>query len=236
MGFNNGGVEAYCEQLSKLGARICPIGANIGINKEGANPERDYPALVGFVAKYVDYVTINVSSPNTPGLRDLQSEARLRAIMQAIVAECPVRPPLLIKLAPDLSDAGLDAVVQTAVEEGAAGLIISNTTIARPQGLRSRNALQAGGLSGAPLLGRSTEVLARAARLAQGRLTLIGCGGIQTGADILSKLKAGASLVQLYTEFSFAGPALIPRLKRELLAALIQEGFSSVADAVGAGL
>ena len=236
MGFNNGGVDEFSARLSKVGARICPIGANIGINKEGADPERDYPALVAAIGRFSDYVTINVSSPNTPGLRDLQSETRLRAILRAIAAAVPVRPPLLVKLAPDLADAGLEAVVQTAIEEGAAGLIISNTTISRPPALQGRNALQAGGLSGAPLFSRSTEMLGRAARLAQGRLTLIGCGGIRSGSDVLAKLKAGASLVQVYSEFSYAGPALIPRLKRELLAALKQEGLGTVREAVGAGI
>ncbi len=236
MGFNNAGLDAYCARLAALPPRPCPFGANIGINKEGADPERDYPALAAAVGRFADYITINVSSPNTPGLRDLQGETRLRAILRAIVAEVPVRPPLLVKLAPDLADAGLEAVVQTAVEAGAAGLIISNTTIARPPGLSGRNALQAGGLSGAPLFARSTDMLARAARLAQGRLALIGCGGVQTGAEALAKIKAGASLVQVYTAFAYAGPALIPRLKRELRAALRQEGFASVTDAIGAAL
>ena len=236
MGFNNAGLEAYSARLPALSQRPCPFGANVGINKEGADPERDYPLLVSAVGRHADYVTINVSSPNTPGLRDLQGEARLRAILRAIAAAVPVRPPLLVKLAPDLSDAGLEAVVQTAIEEGAAGLIISNTTIARPAGLRSVNAQQAGGLSGAPLFARSTEMLALAGKLARGRLVLIGCGGVRTGADVLAKIKAGASLVQIYTEFAYAGPALIPRLKRELLEALRKEGFASVRDAMGAAL
>jgi dihydroorotate dehydrogenase len=233
MGFNNAGIDAYCARLALIKQRAAPFGANIGINKDGADPERDYPALVAAVTPFADYVTINVSSPNTPGLRDLQGEARLRAILQAIAGSVPVRPPLLIKVAPDLSDAGLEAVVETAVSEGAAGLIISNTTIARPPELTGRNARQAGGLSGAPLFARSTAMLARAHRLSAGRLTLIGVGGIRSGADVLAKLRAGASLVQLYTEFAYAGPALIPRLKRELLAAMDQNGFVSVSDAVG---
>ncbi len=233
MGFNNAGIEAYCARLAALPKRMAPFGANIGINKDGADPERDYPALVAAVTPYADYVTINVSSPNTPGLRDLQGEARLRAILQAIGQAVPVRPPLLVKLAPDLSDAGLEAVVECSVDEGAAGLIISNTTIARPPELSGRNAAQAGGLSGAPLFARSTEMLARAHRLARGRLTLIGVGGIRSGADALAKIRAGASLVQLYTAFAYAGPALIPRLKRELLDALQEQGFSNVAAAVG---
>ncbi len=233
MGFNNDGIEVFCARLAALRGRPAPFGANIGINKDGADPERDYPALVAAVTPFADYVTINVSSPNTPGLRDLQGEARLRAILRAIVTTVPVRPPLLVKLAPDLSHDGLEAVVEAAVAEGAAGLIISNTTIARPPELRGRNARQAGGLSGAPLFARSTEMLARAHRLANGRLTLIGVGGVRSGADVLAKIRAGASLVQLYTAFAYAGPALLPRLKQELLDALRQHGFSSVAEARG---
>jgi dihydroorotate dehydrogenase len=233
MGFNNAGIDAYCARLAAMPKRLAPFGANIGINKDGADPERDYPALVAAVAQFADYVTINVSSPNTPGLRDLQGEAKLRAILQAITASVPVRPPLLVKVAPDLSDAGLESVVETAVSEGAAGLIISNTTIARPPDLSGHNAHQAGGLSGAPLFARSTEMLARAHRLSAGRLTLVGVGGIRSGADALAKIRAGATLVQLYTAFAYAGPVLIPRLKAELLTAMDQHGFVRVSDAVG---
>ncbi len=236
LGFNNEGIEAYVARLAGMGPRLGRFGANIGINKTGADPERDYPALVAAVTPFADYVTINVSSPNTPGLRDLQSEARLRGILQAIAREVPVRPPLLIKIAPDLNDDGLAAIVETSIEHKAAGLIISNTTISRPPGMGGVNALQVGGLSGAPLFERSTQMLRKTARLAAGRLVLVGCGGIRTGADILEKLMAGASLVQIYTEFAYAGPALIPRLKRELLAALAEHGFARASDAIGAGL
>lgn len=233
LGFNNEGIDAYVERVRGLKLRPARFGANVGINKDGADPERDYPALVAAVTPFADYVTINISSPNTPGLRDLQGEARLRGILRAIMAQVPVRPPLLIKLAPDLSDSGLEAVVETAAECGAAGLIISNTTTTRPAGLGGINSLQVGGLSGAPLFDRSTDMLRLAHRLARGRLTLIGCGGIRSGADVLAKIRAGAVLVQLYTEFAYVGPSLIPRLKRELLVALKDQGFASVTDAVG---
>jgi dihydroorotate dehydrogenase len=233
LGFNNDGLEAFVGLLKAMPARPGRFGANVGINKVRADPERDYPALVAAVTPYADYVTINISSPNTPGLRDLQGEARLRGILQAIIAKVPVRPPLLIKVAPDLSDDGLEAVVNTAVSCGVEGLIISNTTIRRPPAFSGLNALQVGGLSGAPLFERSTSMLRMAARLAGGRLTLIGCGGIRTGGDVLAKIRAGAALVQLYTEFAYAGPALIPRLKRELLLAMKEQGYATVADAVG---
>ncbi len=235
LGFNNGGLDLYVRRLAAVRRKI-PVGANVGVNKEGAVPERDYPALVAAVARCADYVTINVSSPNTPGLRALQGADRLAAILAAVRQEVASPPPLLIKLAPDLHDEELPGVVAACVEGGAAGLIVSNTTTARPAGLRSRNAAQAGGLSGAPLFSPSTAMLARVARLAAGRLVLVGVGGVFTGRQVLQKIRAGATLVQVYTGFALEGPALIPRLKRELLAALERDGFASAAAAVGADL
>jgi dihydroorotate dehydrogenase len=236
MGFNNAGIDAYVAQLAATPRLGVPIGANIGINKDNADPERDYPALVAAVAPHADYIVVNVSSPNTPGLRDLQGEARLRGILQAVAAAVPRHPPLLVKLAPDLAPEGLAAVVQAAIETNVAGLILTNTTISRPPGLRSPQLTQAGGLSGAPLRALATATLARAARLAAGRLLLIGVGGVATGADVLARLRAGASLVQVYTAFAYDGPALLGRLKQELLAALAEQGFDTVADAIGADL
>ena len=234
MGFNNDGIDAYLPRLAAAyRAAGVPIGANLGINKDGADPERDYPALVSAVAPHCDYIVINVSSPNTPGLRDLQGEARLRAILQAITTAVPTRPKLLVKVAPDLSEEGLLSVVETAIQERVDGLIVSNTTIRRPPGLRSPNAHQAGGLSGAPLKPFAQHMLLTAARAAKGRLTLIGVGGIATGEDALARIRAGASLVQIYSEFAYAGPALIPRLKRQLLAAMDQQGFATISDAIG---
>lgn len=232
MGFNNAGLAGYSTNLRRLSARTVPLGANVEINKEGAEPVRDYPALIEAVAPLADYAVINVSSPNTPGLRDLQSEAQLRAILRA-VAGVANRPPILVKVAPDLSRDGLASVVETCVEEGVQGLIVSNTTVSRPAGLRSPHANETGGLSGAPLRDLSTAMLARASLLARGRLVLIGVGGIFTGADVLTKIQAGASLVQVYTSFAYCGPALIPRLKTELLAAMRENRIEAVTDAVG---
>jgi dihydroorotate dehydrogenase len=234
MGFNNQGIDAFIANLARR-PRGLPVGGNIGINKDGAEPERDYPALVAALGTLVDYIVVNVSSPNTPGLRDLQGETRLQSILAAITAQVPRHPPLLVKIAPDLADDGLAAVVSTCVAAGVAGLIVSNTTIARPP-LRSAQSKQAGGLSGAPLFQKSTRMLAQAARLSAGRLTLIGVGGISTGAGILAKLRAGASLVQIYSALAFEGPALVPRLLRELLVELDRQGFASVEQAIGADL
>jgi dihydroorotate dehydrogenase len=232
LGFNNAGLDDYLRQLSRLAIRPVPLGANVGINKEGADPVRDYPALITAVSPHVDYAVINVSSPNTPGLRDLQGESRLREILEA-VAEVPNQKPILVKIAPDLSQDSLAALIETCVARGVQGLIVGNTTITRPAGLRSPLASEAGGLSGVPLFALSNAVLARAFLLARGRLTLIGVGGVFSGADALTKLRAGASLVQLYTGFAYHGPALIPRLKVDLTAALKAAGFTRVEDAVG---
>ncbi|HEY0182839.1 MAG TPA: quinone-dependent dihydroorotate dehydrogenase [Rhodopila sp.] len=232
LGFNNLGLAAYCRNLARLSDRPIPLGANIGINKEGADPVHDYPALVQAVRALVDYVVINVSSPNTPGLRDLQTEGQLRSILRAVQAVTD-KPPILVKVAPDLSYDGLAAVVETCVEEGVQGLIVSNTTISRPAGLRSPRANEAGGLSGLPLQPLSTAMLARTSMLARGRLVLIGSGGVFTGGDVLAKIQAGASLVQLYTGFAYEGPALIPRLKAELLAGLRDAGYACLQDAIG---
>jgi dihydroorotate dehydrogenase len=233
LGFNNRGLEAFVGNLAAVKHRV-PVGVNVGVNKDGANPERDYPALVAAVARHADYVVVNISSPNTPGLRSLQGAERLAPILAAIAREVPRRPKLLVKLAPDLNDAELPDIVGACVDGGVDGLVVSNTTTARPAGLRSRNAAQAGGLSGAPLFAPSTAMLARVAHLAKRRLVLVGVGGVASGRQALAKIRAGASLVQLYTGFAFEGPALLPRLKQELLAALERDGFAGVADAVGA--
>ena len=238
MGFNNGGLAAFRARLAAL-PRPLPavLGANIGVNKEGAVPERDYPALYAALAPLADYVTVNVSSPNTPGLRDLQGEERLAAILEAIAAaraglEAP--PPLLVKIAPDLAEDALGPIVEACAARGVAGLIVANTTIARPESLRASRRGEAGGLSGTPLFARSTEVLRQCFRLARGRLALVGVGGIASGADAYAKIRAGAALVQLYTGFAYGGPALVPRIKHELAALLRRDGIARLAEAVGA--
>ncbi|MCX8134947.1 MAG: quinone-dependent dihydroorotate dehydrogenase [Roseococcus sp.] len=233
MGFNNAGLEAFLARLSAL-PRPLPgiLGANVGVNKEGAQPERDYPMLCRAVAPLADYVTINISSPNTPGLRDLQGEERLAAILAAVDPPALGRP-VLVKLAPDLAEEALGPLVELCVRAGVAGLILTNTTLARPQSLRSPHRGEAGGLSGAPLFGPSTEMLRRAHRLARGRLVLVGAGGVASGAEAYAKIRAGASLVQLYTGFAYGGPALVGRIKRELAECLARDGIARLADAVG---
>ncbi|UFN50204.1 quinone-dependent dihydroorotate dehydrogenase [Roseomonas sp. OT10] len=237
MGMNNRGLAEFAARLAAL-PRPLPavLGANVGINKEGAAPETDYPDLYAGVAEQADYVTINVSSPNTPGLRDLQGEARLAVLLERTMArraELPRRPPVLVKIAPDLAEEAVPALVETCVEAGVAGLIVSNTTIARPDSLRSAHRGETGGLSGPPLFGPSTALLARVHRLARGRLVLIGVGGVGSAEQAYAKIRAGASLVQLYAALAYDGPALIPRLKAGLAGLLRRDGFSSVSQAVG---
>ncbi len=234
MGFNNGGIDSFAARLAATRVTV-PVGANLGINKEGAEPERDYPMLVARVAKLASYVVLNVSSPNTPGLRDLQGEARLRAILQAITASVPEHPPLLVKIAPDLDEGALRGMIETCLASRVSGLIVSNTTIGRAGGLRSPLRSEVGGLSGAPLFARSTALLARARLIAGDRLVLVGVGGVSSGREALLKIEGGASLVQLYTAFAYGGPNVIGRIKRELGIALRAEGFPSIQEAVGTG-
>ncbi|WP_408904537.1 quinone-dependent dihydroorotate dehydrogenase [Nguyenibacter sp. L1] len=241
MGFNNQGIDRFAVRLARLqrvsssGRPVIrvPVGANLGINKTGADPEQDYPRLVGRVKHYADYIVLNLSSPNTPGLRDLQQTSRLAGLLQAIGATHPDRPPLLVKLSPDLARDDIGPIVETAIAGGVQGLIVSNTTISRPGGLASAHAGEAGGLSGRPLRPLADEIFRQVAQIAAGRLALVACGGIETGADILDRVRAGADLVQLYSAFAYDGPGIVPRLKRELLRALHAEGFETLADAKG---
>ena len=241
MGMNNQGIAPFRERIVALPRpRPAVLGVNIAINKEGAAPLIDYPALYAEVAALADYVAVNVSSPNTPGLRDLQGEKQLSDILAALAAtraaQAGAKPPILVKIAPDLAPEAIEPIVEAAVAHGMDGLIVSNTTISRP-GLRSAHAGEMGGLSGPPLRALSTELLRRVAKLARPRgLTLIGCGGVSSGADAYEKLRAGADLVQLYAAFAYDGPALIPRIKRELAALLHRDGVRHVAEIVGADI
>ncbi|RFD20788.1 quinone-dependent dihydroorotate dehydrogenase [Komagataeibacter melaceti] len=245
MGFNNQGIDRFAVRLARLhrvssprrvpGAHV-PVGANLGINKTGADPERDYPMLVGRVKHYVDYIVINLSSPNTPGLRDLLEASRLKGILDAINTAHPERPPLLVKLSPDIAPDDVPSVVEAAIAGGVQGLIVSNTTISRPAGLRSPYATEKGGLSGRPLRTLAQEMLARVARVVDGRVALVACGGIETGADILDRVRAGADLVQIYTSYVYEGPGIIARLKAETLRAMRAGGFETLADAKGTAL
>lgn len=231
-GFNSDGLDAVRARLNRIPRRGPPIGVNIGPNK-GGDPMQDLPRLAAALTPCADTITINLSSPNTPGLRRWQAGDRIRALLGAIRAATPACPPLLLKIAPDQPEGALSEIVDACIAGGAAGLIIGNTTVARPPTLRSADRIESGGLSGPPLFEPSTALLRQAYRLARGRLVLIGCGGIATGEHALAKVLAGASLLQLYTAFAYAGPALLPRIKRELLDALRTRGYATLNDAIG---
>jgi dihydroorotate dehydrogenase len=235
MGFNNHGMEAMAERLAKR-ARNGIVGINIGANKDSADRSGDYRDAFAKLAPSASYVTVNVSSPNTPGLRGLQNKSELEHLLALLTearAKMGLRVPLLLKIAPDIDPAGADDIAQVTLASGIEGLIVSNTTIARPTTLKSSEAQQSGGLSGAPLFEPSTALL-RAMRQRVGtRLVLVGAGGVASGADVYAKICAGASLVQLYTALAYEGPGLVMRLKRELLDCLVRDGLTRVRDAVG---
>ncbi|HSK38826.1 MAG TPA: quinone-dependent dihydroorotate dehydrogenase [Arenibaculum sp.] len=238
-GFNNAGLEAAARRLALRRARPGIVGANVGRNKETADAAADYALGIRRLAPMVDYLVINVSSPNTPGLRALQGREPLtrllaRALDARSAAGCGRPPPLLLKIAPDLTGEDEADIAEVALAAGIDGLIVSNTTLARPPGLPPELAREGGGLSGAPLMEPSTRVLARMYRLTGGRLPLVGVGGISSGADAYAKIRAGASLLQLYTSLVYRGPALVREIKRTLADCLRADGFTRIGDAVGA--
>jgi dihydroorotate dehydrogenase len=239
LGFNSGGLEAAAQRLALRRDRPGVVGANIGKNRDTLDDIGDYVEGVRVLAPLVDYLAVNVSSPNTPGLRDLQRKSAVTRLIGKLMearAKAALRhpPPLLLKIAPDLSSEERVDLAEAALGSGIDGLIISNTTVARPATLTSGNAHEPGGLSGAPLFEPSTALLAEMYRLTSGKLPIIGVGGIASGADAYRKIRAGASLVQLYTALVFHGPGLVRRIKDELAQLLARDGFTSVAAAVGA--
>lgn len=227
MGFNNEGAAAAAARLGRRRNQRLIIGGNIGKNKDTPNEQAgdDYVAAFDALAEVVDYFVVNVSSPNTPGLRELQDKKPLIKLLQQVQERNLARPkphPLLLKIAPDLTDAQLDDILEIARETRLSGLVATNTTIARPTTLRTPAAAVAGygagGLSGRPLRERATEVIRYLHRRSQGALPIIGAGGIHSAQDALEKLAAGASLVQLYTGFIYEGPGLVKQINQALVA------------------
>lgn len=236
MGFNNHGAEAAAKRLLRQRWRPGPVGINLGRNKDTPNERAidDYIAGVDQLAALGDYVVVNASSPNTPNLRALQEPEALTQLLSAVatrMAQVVPGKPLFLKIAPDLAPEAVDAIVDVALSVGIAGLIATNTTITRP--LTHPHAAEAGGLSGAPLRPLSLEVVRRAADRAQGRLAIIGVGGIASAEDAYALLRAGADVVQLYSGFIYGGPPLLRRLHRDLLALMERDGFTRLADVVG---
>ena len=241
MGFNNAGAEAAARRLDRLRSRnrlAGPLGVNIGKNKDSEDAAGDYRTCARTLSRYADYLVINVSSPNTPGLRALQSRNELIRLVDATVE---VRsdgaqgrpPPVLVKIAPDLASEDLVDLARAAEECDIAGFIVSNTTISRPPQLKDAQAAEIGGLSGRPLFDLSTSVLAEMSRLTNGRVPLIGVGGVASGEDAYRKIRAGASLVQMYSMLVYHGPALIERVVTELDTCLVADRISRLSEAVG---
>ena len=236
LGFNNRGqmdALARLENWREKSPQARPVGVNIGANKEAADRIADYDIGAQRFAALADYLTVNISSPNTPGLRDLQSGEAAGEIMRRVRAAAP-DIPVLVKIAPDMSHDDAIGLAELARAENIDGLIISNTTLARDGVASSRHKDEAGGVSGAPVFDMATDMLRAAYRASGGKLTLIGVGGVSSAAAAYAKIRAGASLVQLYTGLVYEGPGLVTRMKSELAQMLRADGFSNIAEAIGA--
>ena len=235
MGFNNGGIENAAQRLTQRRKQGI-VGLNIGANKDSVDRIADYAKGFARLAPFASYITINVSSPNTPGLRGLQNRDELERLLAEVgraKADAGLGTPILLKIAPDLEDIALDDVAAVVMASGIAGVIVSNTTLARPDSLKNVARAEAGGLSGAPLFTLSTEILRKMRRRLSPTAIIVGVGGIASGADAYAKIRAGANLVQLYSALVFEGPGLVQRIKRELLACLARDGFQHIEEAVG---
>lgn len=236
-GFNNDGMEAIGARLAARSRTAVPVGLNLGANKTSDNRAADFARVLATCGPHVDFATVNVSSPNTEKLRDLQGPAALTALLQGVMearAALPVPIPVFLKIAPDLTPDELAQIAEVALASGLAGIIATNTTLSR-EGLKSASRSEAGGLSGAPLFEKSTRVLAQLSQLTEGKLPLIGVGGISSPDQAYQKIRAGASAVQLYTAMVYEGLSLIPRIAKGLDALLARDGFANVTDAVGTG-
>ncbi len=240
MGFNNQGLYAVAERLKKR-QRKGIVGANLGKNKTQEDAVSDYVVGTRALAPLSDYLVVNVSSPNTPGLRALQSKDQLAELLKAVlIARNEVvatgKAPLLLKVAPDLTDEDKADIVDVALETGIDGMIISNTTIERPESLRSEHKGEGGGLSGQPLFEPSTQVLKEIAKIVDGRIPLIGVGGISNADQAYEKIRAGASLVQLYSALIYDGLELVGEINRGLVERLMVDGYTNITQAIGADL
>mgnify|MGYP000589281377 CR=1 FL=1 len=231
LGFNNEGLDVFCENFSKA-KRTLPLGANIGKNKDQEDAVADYITGLEAVSPLADYVTVNISSPNTKGLRDLQEKGALRDLLTPLMERRT--KPIFLKVAPDLENLQIEHIAQTVMDLKVDALIVSNTTLERAESLQSIHQVESGGLSGSPLFEKSTAILKRFAQETRGEMMLIGVGGIASGADAYAKIKAGASLVQLYSALVYQGPALIHRINKELVQLLAQDGYSHISEAIGA--
>jgi dihydroorotate dehydrogenase len=233
MGFNNGGGALASERLRKRVGRPGTVGINIGANKDSPDRIVDYATMTRLMAPLASYLAVNISSPNTPGLRALQDEAALTSLLDAVIeARGESGPPVFLKVAPDLEPADIDAIARIAIDKGLGALIVSNTTISRPP-LQSPHADEAGGLSGAPLRDLAQQRLRDFRSATGGAIPLIGVGGIATAEDAWARIRAGASLVQLYSAMVYEGPGIAKAICKGLEALMRRDGFSSIAEATG---
>lgn len=235
-GFNNDGAEAIAARLARR-PNTLPIGLNLGANKDSPDRARDFAEVLRICGPHIDFATVNVSSPNTENLRDLQGKAALTALLAGVLevrAGLPRAIPVFLKIAPDLDRSGLEDVAEAALSSGIDGMIATNTTLSR-ENLRSDNSVQSGGLSGVPLFEKSTRVLAHLSQLTAGHLPLIGVGGISSADQAYAKIRAGASALQLYTAMVYEGLSLVPRIARGLDERLARDGYNTLAEAVGTG-
>ncbi len=233
LGFNNEGQAAALKRLAARNRGLGVVGINLGANKDSADRIADYAGGVASMAPVARYLTINISSPNTPGLRGLQDQGALEELLAAVREARPAKhPPVFLKVAPDLDDGDAERIVRAAVDHGIDGLIVANTTVSRPP-LKSRHSAEPGGLSGEPLKPLALAALRKFRSASGGEIPLIGVGGIASADDAWERIRAGASLVQLYTAMVYQGPGIARRIALGLAHRLEREGFASIADAVG---
>lgn len=233
MGFNNGGAEVARDRLVRRAGRPGIVGINVGANKDSEDRIADYVAMTRVMAPLASYLAVNISSPNTPGLRALQDEGALTGLLDAVIeARGTTGPPVFLKVAPDLESADIDAIARIALDRKLGALIVSNTTITRPA-LLSANARETGGLSGAPLRDLAQQRLRDFRKATGGAIPLVGVGGIASAEDAWARIRAGASLVQLYSAMVYGGPGLPRRILRGLEALMRRDSFASIAEAVG---
>ncbi len=239
MGFNNGGLDDFKKRLTRRQGKPGIVGANLGANKDSDDRTEDYVTGLKSLWGLADYFTVNISSPNTPGLRDLQAESamddllgRVSEARKALITD-DYDPPIFLKVAPDLISAQIEQITGQCQSYGMNAIIISNTTIARPDSLRSPHKSEGGGLSGAPLFEPSTQILKEFAQAANGKIDLIGVGGIASGEQAYAKIRAGAKAVQLYSALVYHGPGLVMDIRRDLAARLKADGFNGLEEAVG---
>lgn len=241
MGFPNKGSSVFKENADKhlKNNHIGAVGINIGMNKDQTIPEDDYCLLIRELGGMADYLTINISSPNTPGLRNLQEKDNLLKLADKILKERETscgdkKPPILIKLAPDLTEEQQSEIAKAIIQTAIDGLILTNTTLDRPESLNDKTfSNQTGGLSGQPLTDKSTNVIRNFYQLTKGKLPIIGAGGIASGDQAYEKIKAGASLVQIYSGMIYEGPALIPTIAKRITERLTEDKLKNISDAIG---